>query len=178
MTPRYVYVDETKRSGYVLAAVTVTDPEAMRRVVRGLVQPGNRRLHMVDERPRHRPAIVAALVATEIEATIYEAVRHYPTDRAARTACFAALVEDLAADGGDTQLVIEQDDSLVHSDRHELYRLVRAAGVRDSVEYRHVRAHEDRLLALPDVVAWCWVRSREWRRRVAPIVNRVRTVGP
>jgi hypothetical protein len=55
---------------------------------------------------------------------------------------------------------------------------VRAAGVSDSVEYRHVRAHEDRLLALPDVVAWCWVRSREWRRRVAPIVNSVRTVGP
>ncbi|WP_343991771.1 hypothetical protein [Nocardioides dubius] len=27
------------------------------------------------------------------------------------------------------------------------------------------------LLALPDVVAWCWARGGEWRRRVSPVVS-------
>ena len=66
----WVYVDETKRAGYVMAAVTVADLAAVRRVIRASVQPGNRRLHMVDERPRHRPGIVSALVATPISAII------------------------------------------------------------------------------------------------------------
>lgn len=112
-----------------MAAVTVADPIVGRRVIRGLIQPGNRRLHMVDERPRHRPGIVAAVVATEIKATVYDAARRYRTDLSARAACFAALVEDLAVDGGATTLVIEQDDSLVRSDRRELYQLARSTGI-------------------------------------------------
>lgn len=104
--------------------------------------------------------------------------RTYSTDRAARTACLAALVEDLAAPGGDTQLMIEQDDSLVRSDRHELYRLARAAGITDVLEYRHQRTYEEPLLALPDVVAWSWARSRQWRHRLDPILASVRRVEP
>ena len=177
MTTRYVYVDETKRAGYVMAAVTVADPAAVRKVIRGLVQPGHRRLHMVDERPRHRPRIVTALLETEIEVTIYDAVRSYGTDREARAACLAALVEDLAGDGP-TLLVIEQDDSLVRSDRHELYQLARAAGITDVLEYRHQRARDEPLLALPDLAAWCWVRSGEWRRRIGPILANVRQIEP
>lgn len=33
MSARHIYLDETKRAGYVMAAVTVADPEAVRRVV-------------------------------------------------------------------------------------------------------------------------------------------------
>lgn len=178
MSTRYVYLDETKRAGYVMAAVAVADPAAVRTVIRGLVQPGNRRLHMVDERPRHRPRIVSALVETEIEVTIYDAVRNYRTDREARSACLAVLVEDLAITGAKTLLVIEQDDSLVRFDRHELYRLARAAGITDILEYRHQRAHDEALLALPDLAAWCWVRSGEWRRRIGPILTNVRQIRP
>jgi hypothetical protein len=152
----WIYVDETKRAGYVMAAVTVVDPAAIRRVIRSLIQPGNRRLHMVDERPRHRSEIVAALATTAIEITIYDAARHYRTDREARAACLAALVEDLAAAGdNDTRLVIEQDDSLVSYDNQRLIEATRATGQRDTLHYEHRRAHEEALLALPDMAAWC-----------------------
>jgi hypothetical protein len=130
---------------------------------------------MNHEHVRHRRVVVSALAAMPIAATVYDAARRYPTERAARAACLGGLVEDLAA-AGDTQLVIEQDDSLVRSDRHELYRLARAAGITDVLEYRHQRAHEEPLLALPDVVAWCWVRSGEWRRRIGPILAPSRTI--
>jgi len=34
----------------------------------------------------------------------------------------------------------------------------------------------EQLLAVPDAVAWCWVRGGEWRRRVDPVVRLVRQV--
>jgi hypothetical protein len=133
---------------------------------------------MKQEQLRRRRAIVSVLVATPVETTIYDAARNYRTDVEARAACLAGLVEDLAAADGATVLVIEQDDSLVRSDRHELYQLVRKAGITDVLEYRHQRAHEEPLLALPDVVAWCWVRSADWRRRIRPILTNVRQIEP
>jgi len=175
MAVRHIFIDETKRAGYVMAAVSVPDLAATRKVIRGLVQPGNRRLHMVDERPRHRPVIVAAVVASEVEVSIYDAGRRYRTDREARAACFGALIEDLVG-GGETHLVIEQDDSLIRRDNQQLIEATRATGQRGTLHYEHRRTHEESLLALPDLAAWCWVRSAEWRRRIAPILRTVRTV--
>ncbi|MHB8295043.1 MAG: hypothetical protein ACYDH5_10560 [Acidimicrobiales bacterium] len=172
----WVYVDETKRAGYVLAATTVTDPDAARRAIRGLILPGQRRLHMVDERPSRKRTIVSALVAMQITTTIYDAARRYRTEREARAACLTALVEDLAATGGDTRVVIEQDDSLVGYDNQRLIEAIRATAQRDTLHYEHLHAHEDLALALPDVAAWCWVRSGEWRRRIGPVLGVVRTV--
>jgi hypothetical protein len=171
----WVYVDETKRAGYVMAAVTVSDPVSARQIVRGLVVPGRRRLHMHNETLRHRRVVVSTLAAMSIEATIYDAGRRYRTDREARGVCLAALVTDLGGLGDDTQLMIEQDDSLVSYDNQRLIELTRSSGQR-ILHYEHRRAHVEPLLSLPDAVAWCWVRSGEWRRRIAPIVAHVRQV--
>jgi len=125
----WVYVDETKRAEYVIAAVAVTDPVATRKVVRGLIVPGRRRLHMNHEHARHRRVVVSALVAMPIAVTVYDAARRYRTDMDARAACLTTLVEDLA-DGGDIRLVIEQDDSLVGlgSDNQRLIEATRRDG--------------------------------------------------
>ena len=172
----HIFVDETKRAGYVIAAVTVSDTDAIRTIVRALVLPGQRRIHMKHEQARRRRVIVSALAAMQVQATVYDAARRYRTDLAARTACLTALVDDIAARDGDTRLVIEQDDSVVRADRHDLFQLVRQAGIADRLEYRHQRAYDELLLALPDIVAWSWVRSGEWRRRISPILTTVRTV--
>ncbi len=172
----WVYVDETKRAGYVLAAVTVTDPIATRKAVRSLIVPGRRRVHMNHEHVRHRRIIVSTLTAMPLAVTLYDAARNYPTDLQARAACLTALVRDLAATDGDTHLVLEQDDSLLHTDRLRLFQLARATGQRDTLHYEHQRAHAEPLLALPDVAAWCWVRSGEWRRRISPVTDAVRSV--
>ncbi len=37
----HVFVDETKRAGYVLAAVTVPDPVKVRKMIRGWSYPGS-----------------------------------------------------------------------------------------------------------------------------------------
>ncbi len=64
----------------------------------------------------------------------------------------------------------------MRADRHDLFQLVRQAGIADRLEYRHQRAYDEPLLALPDIVAWSWVRPGEWRRRISPIPTTVRTV--
>ena len=158
--------------------MTVSDTEAIRKTVRALVLPGEPRIHMKHEQARRRRVIVSALAAMRLQATVYDAARRYRSDLAARTAYLAAPVDDIAARPGDTRLVIEQDDSLVRADRHDIFHLVRQAGIADRLEYRHQRAYDELLLALPDIVAWSWVRSGEWRRRISPILTTVRTSDP
>jgi hypothetical protein len=178
MSNRNVYVDETKQSSYVIVVVTVRDPPAVRPMVQGLILPGQRRIHMHGEQDRRRRAIVSAVAALNVSVTVYDADRNYGTDFLARAACLAALVGDHAAAKGDTRVVIERDESLVRFDKQRLIELTRNAGVRDTFHYEHLRAFEEPLLALPDIVAWCWARSTEWRRRVRPIVTDVRLVRP
>ena len=71
------------------------------------------------------------------------------------------------------QGALEQDDSLIESDRRVLYERVRVAGCEHTLRYEHKAAHEECLLAIPDAVAWCWAKGGEWRRRAEPIVAEI-----
>lgn len=67
-------------------------------------------------------------------------------------------------------LVLEQDDLLLSWDNQHLIEFTRAAGCRDTLRYQHRRATEERLLAIPDAIAWCWAKGGHWRRRIQPVV--------
>lgn len=171
---KWVYIDETKRSGYVVAAVSVTDPSAARKVIRSLILPGQHRVHMVRERPARKRQIVDAICSMTVTATIYDAGRHHQSELAARAACLQALLTDLK--GHETYLTIEQDDGLVRYDNQWLIEATRLTGQRDTLRYEHQRAGVEPLLAIPDIAAWCWTKGGEWRQRVDPVVVAVRTV--
>jgi hypothetical protein len=81
-------------------------------------------------------------------------------------------VEDLAAVGAES-LFIEQDDSLVGSDRTVLYDAIRKVGAREPLRYEHLRPNEEPLLWIADAAAWCWTHGPEWRRRIQPVVRNV-----
>jgi hypothetical protein len=82
-----------------------------------------------------------------------------------------------AAPRGDALLVLEQDDTLIASDRRLIYRASRDADCVD-LRYEHRRAAAEQLLALPDAIAWCWANAKggDWRRRIEPVVTEVREV--
>lgn len=80
----------------------------------------------------------------------------------------AARAADLA--GRCDRLVLESDESQDARDRRDLVDLTRAAGCRDSLRYEHLRAAQEPLLSVPDVVAWSWARGGEWRRRASVLV--------
>lgn len=177
MSGGHVFVDESKRRGYLLVASAVVPNEldTVRKVLRGLVLPGQRRLHMKDESDQRRRSITTAIAVSGITATIYDAGRRYPTERDRRAACLHALVLDAAA-GGDSVLVIEQDDTLLSWDNQRLIEYTREAGCRDTLRYEHRKASAELLLAIPDAIAWCWAKGGAWRHRVEPMVTDVRNV--
>ncbi len=173
----HVFVDETKHRDYLLVAAQLQPGtlDATRSTLRALVLPGQRRLHMNDERDPRRRAIAAVVVAAGVHATVYDAGRRYRTERDRRAACLQALVDDVAR-RRDTTLVLEQDDSLVRWDNQRLIELTRAAGCSETLRYEHRRTAAEQLLAVPDAIAWCWARGGDWRRRIEPVVADVRTV--
>ena len=130
MTVRHIFVDETKRREYVLVAASVLgdDLAAARAVVKKLLKPGQRHLHMKNEADGRKETIAKALVAGNLRATVYDAGRRRGSQVLARAACLSALVDDVATSGVDTLIVLDQDETLVHFDRRLLYRSVHAVG--------------------------------------------------
>ncbi len=173
MSGGHVFVDESKHRDYLLVAgvVVPSDLDAVRRTLRGLVMPGQRRLHMAKERDRRRRHIVDAIVAGGVTATVYDAGGGDRDELAAREACLRAVVVD-AAVRSSPMLVLEQDDSLLWWDQQRLIEITREVGCRETLRYEHRRAREEMLLAIPDAIAWCWARGGHWRQQVEPVTTR------
>jgi hypothetical protein len=173
---RQFFVDETKQRGYqmvLVAAGTAEQVDDLRKLMRGLVLKGQRRVHMKKENDSRRRAIAAAICGSGVTATVFDAGRRYPRELDAREACLRQIVAELA--GQPDLLVLEQDDSLLDWDRRCLYDLTRNAKA-EGLRYEHRRAAAEALLALPDAIAWCWAKGGDWRRRIEPVVLGVREV--
>lgn len=159
----------------VAAVVLASDLDEVRRAMRELVLPGQRRVHMKREREQRKKLIAATVCDLAVQATVYDAGRGRRSELDARAACLRALVVDAAA-RRDTMLVLDQDDSVLAWDRRQLYATTREIGVADLLRYEHRRAATDPLLAVPDAIAWCWAKGGEWRRRIEPVIATVRDV--
>jgi hypothetical protein len=168
--PLHAFVDESKRRGLLLVAVTLasTDVTAVRSSVRDLHLRQQSRIHFRKESTGRKHAILDAIVAAPLQGRLYQCgtERH---ELAARQACLARIAEDLVGLGVE-RLVLERDDSTVAHDQRTLYERVTKLSARDRLRYDHLRAAEEALLALPDAVAWCWAEGGRWRQRVRPLV--------
>ena len=165
-------MDETKQNGLLVVAAVLTprDLGPTRALLRGLCLPGQSRLHFTKESSGRRGQIAAAICGAGVALDVYDAT-DLPT-RDARGACLRQIVTDLAAEGAH-RLVLEQDESLLTSDRRTLYTAVREAGVVNSLTYEHLPARSEPLLWIPDAAAWCWTHGPSWRERIAPAVRYV-----
>lgn len=170
----HVFVDESKSRGYLLVASVVLPGElgTSRRAIRDLMLPGQKRLHMKSEGMAQRKRILAALAELGLTATIYRAGGEYKTDLARREACLARLVVDILQ-SGHTFLCLESDETLDARDRRQLAALIRPDGTTAALRYRHERAAQEPLLAVPDAIGWAWARGGDWRRRARALVNGV-----
>jgi hypothetical protein len=169
----HVFVDESKQGGYFVTAAAMLpgDLNAGRQAMRGLVLPGQRRLHFTHESDGRRKRILDAIAELNPAVTVYDGSRH--PRRNQREACLRYLVADLAT-AGSRMVVLETDESIIELDRKILYQATRRHGCHHVLEYRHHRAHEEPLLAVPDAIAWCWQRGGHWRARVREFVSDVR----
>lgn len=122
-----------------------------------------------------RNAIVDAIAAIGVIATVYRVTQPGRQELRAREACLRALITDITA-AGHQLLVLEQDDSLLRWDRQRLIEITDHTGCRGTLRYEHFRAEHELLLAVPDAIAWCWARDGLWRNRVQQVVTQVRVL--
>jgi len=172
-----VFIDETKHRNYVVVAAVVVpgDLAALRRTVRGLVLPGQRRVHMTKESAPRRRLIADTIVRSGVTAVVFDAGDAYPSELDARQACLRGVIS-YADYAGATRLVLERDDSLLAWDARRLWEITGEVGCRDTLRYSHARASEELLLAIPDAIAWCWAKGGDWRRRIRPVITGVEVV--
>ncbi|MFD7847105.1 hypothetical protein ACFV4K_29775 [Nocardia sp. NPDC059764] len=173
----HAFVDETKEKGLMVAA-TLTEVchlQQARKTIQSKRLPGQSRIHFKQERDSRRREICSILVTLPVQVIVYDAsgIRNAVE---ARTSCLTAVVEDLAGIGG-RRLTIEQDDSLVQSDRRTLYNAVRKFEVNEDFNYEHKRPNQEPLLWVSDAVAWCFAKGGEWRLRVKPLIKEVRKLS-
>ncbi|HEY3438393.1 MAG TPA: hypothetical protein VGK35_11970 [Actinotalea sp.] len=168
----HVYVDEARRDGYLLVAAVVAPHQAtdLRRDVRALVMPGQRRIHAFKESPARRRLILDRFTELGFTATLYEASGVYKTDWQRRAACLERLVTDVA-EVRDARLCLETADGVDQRDRQQLIGLTRELGCRDTLTYEHQHAAQEPLLAVPDMIGWAWTRGGDWKRRADPMVT-------
>ena len=164
-----LFVDESKSRGYtmVAAAVDPRDLTALRRELRALVLPGQRRVHFTKESDSRKRTVVSRL--TELGVRAYLVRSSDPGEASARADCLSQLVAAAVRDGH-TRIVLERDESIERSDRRVLYSEVERRGLHGSVTYDHEAAHQEPLLWIADAIAWSHTKGGDWRRRIEPLL--------
>lgn len=149
------------------------DVAALRRDVRSLVLPGQRRIHFTKERDDRKRLILSKLADFGARAHILHC--ESGSDAASREACLRGLVA-LAAEHAHTKIVIERDDSIEQSDRRILFREVRKHGLTGTLIYAHEAPHLEPLLWIADAIAWSYTKGGDWKRRIEPLVASIDVV--
>ena len=164
-----VFVDESKARGYyVVATASATGwVQASEKALRGLLKPGQRRIHFKSESDRRRREILARLCELDVRVSVW-LVRGV-ADREARPLCLAALTDKALRDRV-AHLVIERDASLERADRQLIAAALRAHPAAE-FRYEHAAPHDRPLLWVSDAVAWCYSNGGDWVRRVEAIVQ-------
>jgi hypothetical protein len=162
--PIHVFVDETKSRGLLMAAAHIPagDVGVNRKALRGLVLPGQERLHFNHETPSRRKQIIDVIRGFQLVVDLYQRGRSTRVDR---NLCLQAIVRDTAAVA--ERLVIERDEANLSQDRRALHEARERFGCFDSLRCYLLVPKEDPLLWVPDAIAWSWMRGGQWRQAVA-----------
>jgi hypothetical protein len=174
MPGEHAFVDETKSSGLVIAAVVTssTQTDTGRAAMRRLLQGSQTHLHFTKEKDARRKQIVRAIAQLDLVIDVYDASGCDP--RKARDLAMEMIVADLAVTRA-AWLNIEMDESLAAAERKVLAAAVRRHGVEGELQYRHVPKRDEPMLWVADAAAWCWTHTG-WRELISPKIRNVRDV--
>ncbi|GLZ37658.1 hypothetical protein [Actinokineospora sp. NBRC 105648] len=170
----HVFVDESRRNKHYLLAAALVEPgelHRLRKLLRGMLLPGQREVHFKKETPSRRKAVISRLVDEPLEVWIYHA-RCSRGEERARRLCVAQLIEDSLDIQAqrlvlDSRAVRDEDDRFVI--RRALGKWPRATGL----VYEHLDSTKDELLWIADAVAWCYGAGGDWHRRIEPILAKI-----
>lgn len=168
MAGEHVFIDETTQKDYLVVCSVMPsgDVTHARKVMKTLLLPGQRSLHMKDERKGARQRqILEAIAELAPQVTIY---RTKPKTfenghTGARDACLRAAAAD-ASRQGVTIMRLDRNDTYVKRDRRSIITGASSAGMkRVPFHYSHLSRTEEPLLWIPDAVGWAYARG-SWQR--------------
>jgi hypothetical protein len=171
----HAFVDESFRDGWYLLTAALVQPGDLRRlrtVLRGLLLPGQREMHLKAEKAPRRRALLDQLVASGAVGTVYVASATRATQEAARALCLHQLTVDLLKAEAH-RLVL---DSRGDRDRFDVRTLQAALGAHPAatrLTYEHLDSAHELLIGVADMIGWAYGAGGDWRRRVAPAVTSV-----
>jgi hypothetical protein len=172
MPGEHVFVDESKRDVYLVAAAVIApaDLNGARTALRALQLRGTHRVHFQSESDVFRRKFLDQVNQLHVTARVYTARER--TDLDSRRQILTRLVGDLITMGA-SRLVIERDESLVIHDQRAIKAERSRLQAANDLRFDHLRGADDPLLWLPDAIAWTWRRNRTWRSQIAGIVTDV-----
>ncbi len=169
-----IFCDESKEKGFLLAASSIScaDISRLQGEVSSLLLRRQVRIHFRREQDTRQQRILDTLIAAGgVSTVIFDATR-YDSMKAGRVAAITQMAGHAAAVRA-SRIVIESDDSAAEQDRKIIRRQLAVADLDGIVGVDHCRASEVRLLAVPDVVAWCYAKGGVWRQRAEPLISDV-----
>ncbi len=171
------YADESVRGqAYMMCVTSVAFSKVkdVRKRLRALTLPGQRRLHFSAESNRRRRGLLRDMGGLGTGSVIY--VARHRDQVAARAAILTAVVGDLL-EQGTTRFVLESRANQDQRDRSIISRAIGSGGSMPFT-YAHSEANGEPLLWVPDAVAWTWGRDRRWRKivRDLQLVTGVRNI--
>ena len=175
----WAFSDESERAATMLFGVLLIEPGAVadaRSALRGLLLPGQRRVHTAKESPRRRRELLGIVAELEIEAIVMTLRREAGVSRVRSRVALLGSACDLVAEAGVVSWVLDhQEPEQAHRDRHVIDARIHAAGA--ELVYDHQYSHGEPLLWAVDAVVWAVGSGGDWHRRVRHRVE-VRQVRP
>ncbi|SDI62472.1 hypothetical protein SAMN05192558_106232 [Actinokineospora alba] len=147
----HVFADESRRNRHYLVAaafVDARDLHRLRKLLRGMLLPGQYELHFKKETPARRKAIISRLAAERLAVRVYLATCGQGEERARRSC-----------------------------DRVTILSALRKHVTGTALAYEHRNSTQDELLWIADAVAWCYGAGGDWHRRLEPILQKVIDLG-
>jgi hypothetical protein len=169
----WAYSDESERASLMLVGVLLlpaADVPAARRDLRGLLLPGQRRVHTANESPRRRRLLLDVVARLRGEAIVFMIRRPVGLDRVAARHLLLVATAGLLADRNVTSWVLDgQDPAQAARDRRSIAGVL---GESHPLVYDHRAGYEEPLLWAIDALVWAVGAGGEWLRRVDELVDR------
>lgn len=126
-----------------------------------MAAPYARRFHAANERIERRLRALDLVSTLPATFTVIEVPKFYPWPTTKEIGISSVITR--AVEVGAARVVIERDDSNLACDRRVASAVTRKLAPARRPEYVHLRAFEEPLLWVPDLVAWCWSKDARWR---------------
>jgi len=171
----WAFSDESERANVMFVAIVFVPPGAVddaRTKLRGLLLPGQRRVHTSDESARRRRLLLDTIARIDdVSAVVLRYRRPMGVDRVGgRRVLLTAGTALVVHEGAKSWTLDDLPPSQRNRDRDTIGHALQRLAAPTTVVYDHRRSHTEPLLWAADAICWAVGAGGDWHRRIATIV--------